>query len=159
MKYCRIKYTVKENISLLKHIRQNCAFDWKLIQTITKYEEDYLWWSYPNFKQKEKFQSFSDELDDLKTNNGIPKCIIKIVQLINEVTFFNKQIRRFVWAFTWSHKIFRYYNRYYRYLQNEGLFGKKKFLNNKHGHKLHFISYIKNRELTGIRLNKNHMVF
>ena len=81
------------------------------------------------------------------------------MELINGVTFFNKQIRQFVWTLTWSRQIFRYYDRYYRYLQNERLFGKKKFLNYKNGHKLHLISCIKNRELTGIRLNKNHMVF
>ena len=156
MKYHRIKYNFKENFSLLERIRQISIFDWKLIQTV-KYE-DYIWWSYPNFKRNEKFESFSDKLD-LKTNNGIPKCIIKIVELINGVTFFNKQIKQFVWVLTWSRQIFRYYDRYYRYLQNERLFGKKKFLNYKHGHKLHLISCIKNRELTGIRLNKNHMVF
>ena len=149
-------YSFKENISLLESIKQNSIFDWKLIQTL-KYE-DYIWWSYPNFKRNERFKSFSDKLD-LKTNNGIPKCIIKIVELINGVTFFNKQIKQFVWVLTWSRQIFMYYDRYYRYLQNERLFGKKKFLNYKHGHKLHFISCIKNRELTGIRLNKNHMVF
>ena len=63
-----------------------------------------------------------------------------------------------MWMLTWSQKIYRYYDRYYRYIRNERLFGGKKFLNYKHGHKLHFISYIKNRELIGIRLNKNHMV-
>ena len=99
MFYRRIKYNFKENFSLLERIRQISIFDWKLIQTV-KYE-DYIWWSYPNFKQNEKFESFSDKLD-LKPNNGIPKCIIKIVQLINGVTFFNKQIKQFVCALTWS---------------------------------------------------------
>ena len=71
-------------------------------------------------------------------------------------TYFNKEIRRFAWILTWKKDVFKYYNRYYRYLNNEKLFGKKKFLNYKNGHKLHLILCIKNRELTGLRLNKNH---
>ena len=115
-------------------------------------------WSYPNFKQNKKFKSFNRALD-FKVDNGVPKCIIKIVQIINEITFFNKKIREFVRILTWCQHTFRYYDRYYRYQLNEKLFGKKNFLNYRHGHKLHFISCIKNRELTGARLNKNHLVF
>ena len=82
------------------------------------------------------------------------------MEIINEVTYFNKRIKQFALTLTWYRRIFMYYDRYYRYRQNERLFfDKKNFLNYKHGHKLHFVSYIKNRELTGIRLNKNHMVF
>ena len=139
-----------------EHIRRISSFDWKLIQTV-KYD-DYIWWSYPNFKLNEKFEWFCNALD-LKRNNGIPKCIITIVEIINNVTYFNKQIRQFVWVLTWSQQMFRYYDRYYRYLKNERVFGKKNFLNYRHGHKLHLTSCIKNRELTGIRLNKNHLLF
>ena len=156
VKYHRDSYITKENILLLKHIKQNSVSDWRLIQTIKC--EDYIWWSYPNFKQNGGFQSFSNTLD-LSRNNGIPKCIIKIVGLVNGVTYFNKQIRQFVWVLTWSQQIFRYYDRYYRYLRNEKLFGRRTFLNYRHGHKLHLISCIRNRELTGARLNRNHMVF
>ena len=148
-------YNVKENFILLERIRQISSFDFKLIQTV-KYD-DYIWWSYPNFKRNEKFESLCHTLD-LKRDNGIPKCIIKVVEIINTLTYFNKQIRQFVWVFTWSQHIFRY-DRYYRYLKNERKFGRKNFLNYRHGHKLHLISCIKNRELTGIRLNKNHMFF
>ena len=95
----------------------------------------------------------------MKVNNGLPKCIIKIIETINITTYFNKEIRSFAWVFTWCQRIFWYYNRYYRYLNNERLHGKKKFLNYKHGHKLHLISYLEKRELTGIRLNKNHLLF
>ena len=60
---------------------------------------------------------------------------------------------------TWSREIFIYYRRYYRYLHNEKLFGKKKFLNYRKGHKLHFISCIENRRITGSKLNTNHLSF
>ena len=82
-----------------------------------------------------------------------------IVEFVNKITYFNKNIKHFMWVLTWSREIIIYYNRYYRYLKNERLFGKKNFLNYKNGHKLHFISYIKHRELTGVRLNKNHLMF
>ena len=120
--------------------------------------EDYISWAYPNFKKNDKFEIFFDNLD-LEVNNGLPKCIIKIVETINITTYFNKQIRTFAWILIWSKRIFWYYNRYYRYLNNQRLFGKKKFLNCNNGHKLHFISYLKKRESTGIRLNKNHLKF
>ena len=139
----------------MERIKQNSIFDWRLIQNI--YNEDYIWWSYPNIRRNEKFESFSNQLE--YNNNGVPKCIIKIVEFVNIITYFNKKIKHFVWVLTWSRQIIKYYDRYYRYLKNERLFGKKNFLNYKHGHKLHFISCIKNRELTGIRLNRNHMVF
>ena len=88
----RLKYHFKENFALLKNIRKQSVFDWKLIQTV-RYEE-YICWSYPNFKQNKKFETFSDMLD-LGNDKGTPKCIIKIVQLINEITMFNKKIRQF----------------------------------------------------------------
>ena len=83
-----------------------------------------------------------------------------VIELVNKITYFNKAIKHFVWVLTWSQEIFRYYDRYYRYLKSERImFGKRKFLSIKNGHKLHFISFIKHRELTGVRLNRNHMVF
>ena len=120
---------------------------------VIKYK-NYLWWCSQTFEQNKKFVLFNKNLN-LKTDIGLPKCIIRIVELVNEVSFFNKEIRKIIRASTWHKNIFLYYNRYYRYLHNERLFGNKKFLNFKHGHKLHFISYMKNRELTGITMNKN----
>lgn len=131
-------------------------FNQKLMRVV-KYR-NYLWWCSRTFKQNESFRLFNTNLH-LKTNHGLPKCIIKIVELVNQVSYFNKEIRKFVRASTWYKHIFMYYNRYYRYLQNERLFGKKKFLNYKHGHKLHFISYIRAREINGHRFNKNFRVF
>ena len=81
-----------------------------------------------------------------------------VVEFVNKITYFNKDIKHFISILSWSHELIIYYDRYYRYLRNERLFGKKKFLNYKNGYKLHLISYIKKRELTGCRLNKNHMV-
>ena len=139
----------------MNKIKQNSIFDWRFIQNI--YYEDYLWWAYPNIRHNEKFYLITCQLN-FTINNGIPKCIMLIVECVNKITYFNKEIKHFVSILTWSQEIIMYYNRYYRYLKNERLFGKRNFLNYKNGHKLHFISYIKYRELTGVRLNKNHMV-
>ena len=151
-KYC-IRYPHKKNIIFLKRVTSRSYFHWKLIHLVNY--EDYIWWSYGNFTWNDKFEIFCLNVQ-LQNDIGLPKCIIKIVELINKNTYFNKQIRRFAWILKHGMKIFQYYNRYYRYLHNEKLFGKKKFLNYKDGHKLHLISCIKNRELTGIRLNRNH---
>ena len=140
----------------MEKIRQNSVFDWRLIQNI--YYEDYIWWAYPNIRRNEKLDLFIRQLNFIR-NNGIPKYIMIIVEFFNKITYFNENIKHFIWVLTWSREIIIYYNRYYRYLKNERLFGKKNFLSYKNGHKLHFISYIKNRELTGVRINKNHMVF
>lgn len=131
-------------------------FNQKIIQVV-KYQ-NYLWWCSRTFEQNKNFALFNKNLD-LKNDRGLPKCIIKIVELVNQVSYFNKEIRKFVRAATWYKHIFMFYNRYYRYLHNERLFGKKKFLNYKHGHKLHFISYLKKRELTGHRLNTNYGIY
>ena len=114
-------------------------FNQEIIQVV-KYQ-NYLWWCSRTFEQNQSFRLFNTNLD-LRTDRGLKKCIMKIVELVNQVSYFNKEIRKFVCAATWYKHIFMYYNRYYRYLQNERLFGKK-FLNHKHGHKLRFISYIK----------------
>ena len=149
-------HTSNENILLLEKIKQNSIFDWRLLENI--YYEDYIWWTYLNIRRNERLNLFIHQLE-FKQNNGVPKCIMTIVEFVNKITYFNKKIKHFVWVLTWSREVIIYYSRYYRYLKNERLFGKKNFLNYKHGHKLHFISYIKNRELTGVRLNRNHMIF
>ena len=110
--YYRVKYNIKENILLLKHIKSNYPFDWTILRNTTVLKfitqsyflyqtkliqpiiyHDYIWWAYPNSKRNEKlFQTFSNEL---QRDNGTPKCIIKIIQLINQITYFNQHIRRF----------------------------------------------------------------
>ena len=120
--------------------------------------EDYIWWSYPNIRQNEVFDLINCQIC-FKRDNGVPKGIMFIVEFINKNTYFNKEIKHFISILSWTTEIFLYYHRFYRMLSNERLFGKKNFLNYKNGHKLHFISYIKHRELTGCRLNKIHMVF
>ena len=153
-KQCCRKQISDDSVLLLKNIRETSLFDWRLIQKI--YYEDYICWSYPNFRQNERFNLMVRQLE-FKINNGVPKCILLIVEFINKITYFNKNIRHFASVLMWTHKLMMYYNRYYRMLQNERLFGKKNFLSYKNGHKLHFIAYINKREVTGIRLNKNHM--
>ena len=142
---------------LLECIRKDYYLDWRII-TAVKYE-DYIWWSYPNFKQRE-FKAYTHKLDYDRKNNGVPSNIIKIVEIVNKSTYFNKKIRLFSWVIVWQRCfIFLYYRRYYRYQANQKLFGKKNFLSVKNGPKLHFILYLRHRELTGHRLNKGHMVF
>ena len=85
----------------MKHVRAHSYFDWRLIDRVNF--EDYLWWSYPNFKRNDKFEIFADSVD-LKTDNGLPKCIIRIVEMINISTYFIKEIRRFAWVLTWNQK-------------------------------------------------------
>ena len=61
----------KVNIELIKVIKyQNC-----------------LWWCSQTFEQNKKFVLFNKNLN-LKTDIGLPKCIIRIVELVNEVSFF-----------------------------------------------------------------------
>ena len=154
IKYCFSTCNLKETFLLQERIRQESLCDWQLIQ-ILQYE-DYIWWSYPNFKLNKKFNSFDQSLA-LKRNNGTPSCIIRIVQLVNEITAFTPEIREYVSIY--YPNLFTYYDRYYRYLRNDRVFGHKKFLSQKHGHKLHFISCIRHREIFGKRLNKNHLCF
>ena len=138
-------------------IKQKSLLDWRLIKQI--YFEDYIQWCYPNIRGNQKLDLIISQLE-FKRNNGLPKCILLVIELVNKITYFNKSIKHFVWVLTWSQEIFKYYDRYYRYLRNERImFGKRNFLSIKNGHKLHFISFIKHRELTGVRLNRNHMLF
>ena len=155
-KYCCRKQFANDSSILLKKIRQNSVFDWRLLVNIQY--EDYIWWSYPNIRQNEVFNLINRQIC-FKRDNGVPKCIMLIVEFVNMNTYFNKEIKHFISILSWTTEIFLYYHRFYRMLSNERLFGKKNFLSYKNGHKLHFISYIKHRELTGCRLNKNHMVF
>ena len=150
--YC-VRYQRQRNIIFLKRVKSRSYFHWRLIHSVNY--EDYIWWSYANFTRSNKFEIFCQQVQ-LEKNSGLPKYIVKIIELINTSTYFNKEIRRFAFILTFGQDIFRYYNRYYRYLRNEKLFGRKKFLSYKNGHKLHFISCIKNREITGVRLNKNY---
>ena len=141
---------------MLRKIKENSIFDWRLIKRI--YYEDYIWWSYPNIRHNRKLDLIISQVE-FKRNNGLPKCILLIIEIVNKITYFNKTIKHFMWLLTWSPEIFKYYYRYYRYLENERMFGKKIFLSIKNGHKLHFISFIKHRELTGVKIGRNHMVF
>ena len=50
-----------------------------------------------------------------------------IVKLVNKITYFNKEIKHFIWILAWTQELFTYYNRYYRYLRNEKVFGKQFF--------------------------------
>lgn len=96
---------------LLKKIKQNSIFDWRLLKTI--YYEDYVWWSYPNIRQNEKLNVIIHEIE-FKRNNGVPKNIMLIVKLVNKITYFNKEIKHFIWILAWTQELFTYYNRYYR---------------------------------------------
>ena len=81
--------------------------------------------------------------------------------LINKMTCFNARIRYYFYVLDWSQKIFLYYNRYYRYLANERKFNKKKIMEKimekRNSYKVHFIPYIYHRQLTGSRLDRNHL--
>ena len=109
-KYCCRKHTSSENILLLTKIKQNSIFDWRLLQNINY--EDYIWWTYPNIRQNEKWYLITRQLK-FTIDNGIPKCIMLIVEVFNKITYFNKKIQDFVWVLTWSREIAMYYNRYY----------------------------------------------
>ena len=130
--------------------------DWRLIKTI-KYE-DYILWSYPNLRTSKVYYLINRQICFTR-NNGLPKGILVIVEFINKATYFNRKIKSFHSVLSWTTELYMYYHRYYRYLNNEKLLAKKTFLNYRNGHKTHFISYLKKRELTGFKLNKNHMLF
>ena len=167
-KCCRARIG-NESAELLTKIKQHSLLDWRLIRTI-QYEdynwrliktiqyEDYIIWSYPNLKKNEVFTLINHQICFTR-NNGLPKGILFIVEFVNKITYFNKKIKHFHSVLSWTIELFMYYHRYYRYLNNEKLLTQRKFLNYRNGHKTHFISYLKKRELTGCKLNKNHMVF
>ena len=131
--------------------------DYRLLLENFRYEQ-YVWYFYPNLKQNPKFEAVSNQLEIWHyRTDGLPKNIIFIVGIVNIMTCFNCRIKFYLYALNWNQKIFMYYNRYYRYLHNEKKFGKKKFLKYRHSHKLHFVACIYHRQLTGVRLEKNHL--
>ena len=158
----KTSYFIGRNIScrlnsqLLKRIYQQSGYNWHLILTLFR-NEDYVWWSYVNYQKNRRLRIFIDILEmEHSTNNGCPANIISIIELINMNCYFNARIRYFYSLMSWAHKIFIYYNRFYRYRKNNALFGKKEHLNTKNGHKLHFIAYMYHRQFTGVKLNKNY---
>ena len=107
-----VKYNLKENFVLLKYIKSNYPQDWLILKNTSVLRiitevyfssqrklikpvifKDYIWWSYPNSKRTEKlFETINDQP---QRNGGTPGGILRIVQLINQITYFNKYIRRF----------------------------------------------------------------
>ena len=142
--------------NLLKRIYYRSGYDWPLIK-IQFRNEDYIWWSYITYKESRTLHRYIDKLEMYQCNLGFPQNIIKIIELINTHCYFNKRIRYFFTLMSWASNIFIYYNRYYRYKKNNKLFGKKEHLNVKHSHKLHFVAYMYHRQLTGVKLDKNHL--
>ena len=141
----------------MKYIKQKCRLDWRILLVHFKYEQ-YIWRFYPNLNKNPKLDIVSNKLEFDPETNSVPKNIIFIVGLVNTLTCFNRRVRYYLYILHWSQKLFLYYNRYYRYLANEKKFGKKKTLfKKKHGHKVHLIAYIYYRQLTGIRMEKNHL--
>ena len=141
---------------LLRRIYHRSGYDWSLI-LIQFRNEDYIWWSSVTYKESRTLNRFIDKLEMFSCNLGYPQNIIKIVELINLHSYFNRRIRYFYILMSWASNIFIYYNRYYRYQKNNRLFGKKEHLNLKHAHKLHFVAYMYHRQYTGVRLDKNHL--
>ena len=121
-----------------------------------KYEQ-YVWRFYPNLKENAKLETVSNNLEFHFKTNSVPRNIIFIVGLVNTMTCFNGRIRHFLYIIHWNQRLFMYYNRYYRYLANQKKFGKKTILKKKHNHKLHLVACIYHRQLTGIRIEKNHL--
>ena len=130
--------------------------DWRLLLANFRYEQ-YVWRFYPNLKENNTFEAISNKLELRYKTMTLPRNIIFIVGLVNTITCFNRRIKYFLYILHWNQRIFMYYNRYYRYLNNDKMFGKKKFLSYKHSHKLHFIAYMYHRQFTGVRLDRNHL--
>ena len=144
---------------LLEKIYSKSGYNFYLITNQFPYE-DYIWWSFTNYNENRKLRKYIDELEmDYKTDSGCPQNIIQIVEVINMNTYFNRRIRYFFTLLSWAHNIFIYYNRFYRYLKNDKLFGKKQRIAIKRGHKLHFVRFMFHRQYTGIKLNKNNLKF
>ena len=143
-------------LDLLRRIYHRSGYDWSLI-LIQFRNEDYIWWSYITYQQSRELRRFIDILEMQSCDKGYPRNIIKIVEIINSHCYFNRRIRYFFTLMSWAHNIFIYYNRYYRYLKNNRLFGLKEHLDLRNGHKLHFVAYMYHRQYTGARLNRNHL--
>ena len=144
-------------MQLLKYIKRKCSLDWRVLIANFRYEQ-YIWRCYPNLKENYAFEAISNKLELRFKTQNLPKNIIFLIGLVNKITYFNRRIKYCLYILHWNQRIFMYYNRYYRYLCNDKMFGKnKKFLNYKHGHKLHFVAYMYHRQFTGVRLDKNHL--
>ena len=144
-------------LDLLTRIYNRSGYNWSLI-SIEFRNEDYIWWSYITYQENHKLRRFIDILEMKQAcDRGCPHNIIRIIEIINMNSYFNRRIRYFFALMSWAHNIFIYYNRYYRYLRNNRLFGKKEHLNIKNGHKQHFVAYMYHRQCTGTKLNKNHL--
>ena len=150
------KYLTKTDLLVLKYIEIQSRLDLTILLVNFKYES-YVWRFYPILKRNPKITALSLQLESTKRNNGLPENIIFIVYLVNRMTCFNARVRFYFYVIHWSDKIFLYYNRYYRYIGNEKKFGKKKIIPKKYSHKVHFIPYMYRRELTGMRIEKNHL--
>ena len=151
------KYIGKTECELLTYIRKESRIDWTIILINFRYES-YVWRFYPVLKKNLNIALVSRDLE-LTKNNGVPKNILFIVYLINKITCFNARVRFYFYVLHWNQKIFLFYNRYYRYLGNEKKFGKRNIIPKKYNHKVHFIPYLYRRELTGVRIEKNHLHF
>ena len=116
-----------------------------------------IWQLYPKLKKNQQFETLNRQLVLSKRNNGLPKNILFIVYFVNSLTYFNAKIRYCFRVLHWNKKIFLYYNRYYRYLENEKRFGKRKILPKRNNYKLHFIPYIYHRQFTGLRMKNNRL--
>ena len=160
-KYIKKQSRVSSRIyfPLLKRIYNKSGYNWQIISNQFN-KEDYVWWSYTNYENNARLRKYIDDLElDYKTDLGCPQNIISIVEVINMNTYFNRRIRYFFTLMSWAHNIFIYYNRFYRYLKNDKLFGKKQRVPIKHRHKLHFIPFMYHRQFTGVKLNKNNLQF
>ena len=150
------KYITKIDIELLNYIKKQSRIDWTILLINFRYET-YVWRFYPTLKRNLEIATFSRQLELNKRNNGLPKNILFIVYLVNRVTCFNARIRFYFYVLHWSQKIFLFYNRYYRYLDNEKKFSKRKIIPKRYNYKVHFIPNLYRRELTGTRIQKNYM--
>ena len=104
--------------NLLRKIHNRSGYNWSLI-LIQFRNEDYIWWSYVTYKESRTLNRFIDKLEMLSCNLGYLQNIIKIVELINLHSYFNRRIRYFYILMSWASNIFIYYNRYYRYKKNQ----------------------------------------
>ena len=149
-------YTSEDDIELLEYIKRKSKLDWTILLVNFRYQQ-YIWRFYPNLKENPKLETISKQLELEAKTDSIPENIIFIVGLVNAITCFNGRLRYYLYILHWNQRLFMYYNRYYRYLANEKKFGKKTMLKGKHSHKLHFIACMYHRQLTGVRLEKNHL--
>ena len=150
------KFISKLDVELLNYIKKQSTVDWTIILINFRYES-YVWRCYPTLKKNLEIITFSQQLEQQKRNNGLPKNILFIVYLVNRLTYFNARIRFYFYVLHPFPKIFLFYDRYYRYLNNETKFGKRKIIPKKYNYKVHIIPNLYRRQLTGARIQKNYM--